>query len=278
MKGKWLSSVSVLALVLGGQVVPVFGFSGARAADLAYEPVEAAPIAAPLFSWAGFYVGVHGGYVTGNPDETGVPEPTNPTEPTRPTRPTTAPTEPTFMFIDDPSSYASQVLGDAAAFGSGSFNAGLVGLHAGYNFQFDRFVVGFEGDIDYTGLKETTYSAPAGYDFRSSLESDWQGSMRARVGYAVDRLLVYGTGGVAFARGEMTVASNDLGFNRSDSNVHTGWTAGAGIEYAFTNNWLGRVEARYTDFGSKTYDFGDLGQVESEWDQTSILFGLGYKF
>lgn len=281
MQRRWLSSVSLFALIFGSSLTPV-GLAGfAHAADLAYEPAEVAPIAAPVFSWAGFYAGVHGGYASGDHDETGVPgasepepEPTEPTLPTKPTLPTSTTRLLPDARLDDPDLFLTMP-GDATA----GFNVdgGLVGLHAGYNFQVDRFVIGFEADLDYTGVKGDEVTEVLGFETANSFKTDWQGTIRGRAGFAVDRLLVYGTGGVAFARGELSIANAGLGLNQSDSNVHTGWTAGGGIEYAFTGNWLGRIEGRYTDFGSKTYDFGDAGQIDADWNQTSILFGLSYK-
>src|SRR5690606_1699612 len=113
------------------------------------------------------------------------------------------------------------------------------GLHAGYNWQSGSFVYGVEGDIDYTNVE-------GGHDFdilgetgHLSLNSDWQGSLRLRAGYAVDTWLFYGTGGVAFGRAELE-ASAPTYDTVSDENTHVGWTLGAGVEKAFTPNWIGR--------------------------------------
>ena len=93
----------------------------------------------------------------------------------------------------------------------------------------------------------------------------------------MDTWLLYATGGVAFGHAELE-ASN-LGVRESDENTHVGWTIGGGVEKAFTPNWIGRFEVRYTDFGSEDYDLGTLGDnVEADWHQTAVLLGVSYKF
>lgn len=149
----------------------------------------------------------------------------------------------------------------------------LGGLHAGYNWQSGSFVYGLEGDIDYADID-------GGADFpigSLSLESDWQASLRLRAGYAMDTWLLYATGGVAFGHAELS--GNVLAASGSDDNTHVGWTIGGGVEKAFTPNWIGRFEVRYTDFGSEDYDFDGLGgSVEADWNQTAVLLGVSYKF
>ena len=95
--------------------------------------------------------------------------------------------------------------------------------------------------------------------------------MRARIGYAFDRTLIFATGGVAFT--QFSASLSDENFVDADQNL-TGWTIGAGAEYAFTNNWIGRVEYRYYDFSDDTLEgFGDFG-VETN----TLTVGVSYKF
>ena len=77
--------------------------------------------------------------------------------------------------------------------------------------------------------------------------TDVQGSIRARVGIAWDRVLIYGTGGAAFAGFTNNYAFDDL--TETDSKTRAGWTVGGGIEYAVTPNWSIGAEYRYSDFG-----------------------------
>ncbi len=219
----------------------LFGLSGyALAADaVVYEPppVEVTPI----FIWTGGYVGLHAGYAWGREDDN------------------------LGEFFPAPAI--------ADRFDVDGF---VGGVHAGYNWQSGSFVYGVEGDLDYTNVKggsDFDYFQDTGH---LSLDSDWQGSMRLRAGYAVDTWLFYGTGGIAFGRAEMETSAPGIAF--SDKNTHVGWTLGAGIEKAFTPNWVGRLEARYTDFGSEDYNLGDFGTVESDWNQTAVTVGLSYKF
>jgi len=81
----------------------------------------------------------------------------------------------------------------------------------------------------------------------------WEASIRARMGYAFDRLLLYVTGGVAFADIERKYYTFGPDTLDSFSDVRTGWTVGAGAEYAFTQNWSVFGEYRYSDYGHSTY-------------------------
>jgi len=81
--------------------------------------------------------------------------------------------------------------------------------------------------------------------------------------------------------------SDDVGdFDFSDGQTFTGWTIGLGAEYAFTDNVIARLEARYTDFGNPDFDlegFDDTFDVDGrdvnvDWTQFSVLAGISYKF
>ena len=141
-------------------------------------------------------------------------------------------------------------------------NGGVLGVFGGYNYQFDNnWVVGVEGDVLPNWNKEDVAFG--------SVETTWQGSVRARVGYAFDNALIYGTAGWAIARAE---ANPDVGSDQSDT--LNGWTVGAGIDYAFTQNIFARGEYRYTDYGSG--DFGPAGDFDL--NQNTIMIGVGVKF
>jgi outer membrane immunogenic protein len=147
------------------------------------------------------------------------------------------------------------------------------GVHAGYNYQVNQFVIGGEGDIDFTDIKGSHgFSYLGGTQVGTlKLKSDVQGSIRVRAGYAIDNILLYATTGIAFADGKLSV--NGVG----TSKTHVGWTIGAGVEYAFTQNWIGRAEVRYTDFSKETYHTS-AGPLKSGWDQTTATIGVSYKF
>ncbi len=140
----------------------------------------------------------------------------------------------------------------------------LLGAFGGYNWQSGNIVAGAEADIGYSWLKGDN----AGFESNSGVE----GSLRARLGYVVSpNILLYATAGGAAKDVEVS------GLGTSDSNTMLGWTAGAGADIMITENIFGRVEYRYTDFGSDTFDVGG-GSVDVDEKDNRINFGLGVKF
>ena len=116
-----------------------------------------------------------------------------------------------------------------------------------------------------------------------------QGSIRGRVGYALDRVLLYATGGVAFAGVNTNLTTNSLlglgGSFDSASNTRVGWTVGGGLEYAVTNNWSIRAEYRYSNFGQATVypvNFAALGDtgafINRHFTENRVQVGFSYKF
>lgn len=137
------------------------------------------------------------------------------------------------------------------------------GVFGGYNWQQDNFVYGAEADLGYNGTK--------GSDNGLSAKTGIEGSLRARLGYAVTpEILLYGTGGLAAK--DQKIDDSVTGVN--DNKAMLGWTAGAGTDIKITDNVFGRVEYRYTDYGSK--NFGDTGKVKSS--DNRVTFGVGMKF
>ena len=135
------------------------------------------------------------------------------------------------------------------------------GVFGGYNWQQENFVYGAEADLGYNGTKGSN----DGIDAKSGLE----GSLRARLGYAVTpEILLYGTGGGALKNQKVSIPGD------SDTNTMLGWTAGVGTDIKITDNVFGRVEYRYTDFGSK--DFDGIGKVKAT--DNRVTFGVGMKF
>ena len=80
------------------------------------------------------------------------------------------------------------------------------------------------------------------------------GTIAGRLGFAVDRMLLYGKGGAAFANDKYEL--NSLAAFRS-SETRWGWMLGAGLEYSFTDNWSAKVEYNYLDFGTRAVRFTD---------------------
>ena len=155
-------------------------------------------------------------------------------------------------------------------------DGGFVGVYGGFNYQWDSIVVGIEGDINKAWMDEN-FELDGG---DAEVELEWFGSVRGRVGYAWDRTLFFATAGVAFAHVEYEIDEWEF----SDDEDFVGWTAGVGVEHAFTDNLLARAEYRYYDFGSET--FGATGLVgpapgfegDLDLDMHTISVGLAYKF
>ena len=137
------------------------------------------------------------------------------------------------------------------------------GVFGGYNWQQENFVYGAEADLGYNGTK--------GSDNGLSAKTGIEGSLRARLGYAVTpEILLYGTGGLAAKNQKIT----DSVTGTDESKGMLGWTAGVGSDIKITDNVFGRVEYRYTDYGDK--DFGATGNVKSK--DNRVTFGVGMKF
>ena len=136
-------------------------------------------------------------------------------------------------------SWAGPYLGGNLGYGWGSVDnnptkpSGFAGgVQAGYNWQSGRLVFGIEGDLQATGADDTF--APWKFS------NPWFGTVRGRVGYAFNNVLIYGTGGLAF--GELRGDT----FGLSESHTTAGWTAGVGAEFGLAQNWTrqGRISLR----------------------------------
>ena len=140
----------------------------------------------------------------------------------------------------------------------------LLGGFAGYNYQVGNMVAGAEADIGY--------SWEEGENAGLTSESGVEGSLRARLGYVVSpNILLYATAGGAAKDLELS------GGGFSDNNTMLGWTAGAGADVMVTENIFGRVEYRYTDFGSDTFTTAG-GSADVDDKDHRVTFGLGMKF
>ena len=217
----------------------------AFAADLPTRKAPEAFVPVPVFTWTGFYVGGQLGYNWGND---------------RTSEFVTA----TGAFTGFTSSYSP--------------NGVVGGTHAGFNYQMGSIVLGIEGDLELSGYK-------GGYRLANGngtdTKKDFQGSIRGRFGFAFDRALIYATGGLALANFKHTYVNAGLARTESFSDTRAGWTLGAGLEYAFSRNWSGRVEYRYTDFGNfrnaNAFAFPGFTYKQEPRDHT-IRAGISYRF
>ena len=126
---------------------------------------------------------------------------------------------------------------------------GLAGITAGVNLQYQLFVFGFEGDLDWQNVNGNSANgictAPPN-SAQCQAKSDWLGTFRARAGYAWDRVLFYGTAGGAVGNIRTGLTTNNYPINATE----LGWAAGAGTEVALADNWTIRAEYLYVKLGN----------------------------
>jgi outer membrane immunogenic protein len=145
---------------------------------------------------------------------------------------------------------------------SGADPAGISGGgQAGFNWQAGQFVFGVETDLEFSNASGTF----ANYKF----SNPWFGTVRGRGGIALNNILFYGTLGLAYGRGQVTLAG------LTENNLHTGLAAGFGLEVGLTQNWSAKAEYLYIDFGSETY--GLIGTSNALTNSVARL-GLNYHF
>ena len=150
----------------------------------------------------------------------------------------------------------------------------LVGGQLGGNYQIGQFVIGLEGDADWTNLDGTNATTCNSPGPGCETKGTWLATVRGRAGYAWDRILFYGTGGAAFGN----VQAGNIG-GPFDSATQTGWAAGVGIEGAFAPNWTARVEYLYVDLGNLSCTAVGCGAGTTvNLTQNIIRAGINYKF
>ena len=243
----------IRVLLLG--VAAGAAFATANAADLPkkYEFPTAPQLSdASAYSWAGCYVGaqIGGGWTR---DTTGV---------------------------------VSGVGGARLATGSINGSGVKGGAYVGCNHQTEAgLVLGLEADLDassITGRSAVVGIAPApgnppnpGGQYSSSEKVNWQGSLRARGGYALGNALLYVTGGWAFANVRTNYFGTATGAPQASvtsTSPYSGWTLGAGVDYAVASNVIARVEYRYADFGHASDSIGGAGPYF--WNTTTASHAL----
>lgn len=232
----------------------------ALAADLPVGPPAQAPAAyvpavTPVYNWSGIYLGINGGYGFGD-----------------------SKWSPAAPFV-----------------GTNNFNTdgGLVGGTVGVNFQSSSVVFGIEGDWDWAGISgnssnTTSTIDPAGIcgtagalacTYQTS--SNWLSTVRVRVGYAFDRVMIYATGGGAAGDVKATFTNPNTGFSGTTNSTEWGWTAGGGIEAALTDNITAKVEYLFVDLQNGDCDSTICGVVPAvpvSFDASLVRAGLNFKF
>jgi outer membrane immunogenic protein len=249
-----------LALATAGQ---------ALAADLppAAPPPPRAPAAyvpytSPVYNWGGIYIGANVG----------------------------------GAFVNQGAPNNTVTSTGAAVGGVSTSSTGFAGGgQIGANFQLNQVVFGIEADADYLSNKSTVVGVDAatGASNQHVFTIPFFSTVRGRVGYAWDRVLVYGTAGLAMgeyqvqrtqvttpAAGPTPITPAPMGTVENYSDLRLGWTAGGGIEYAMTDNFTARVEYLFADLESLTYSFPISNRTQAAPSEyvNLIRFGLNYKF
>jgi outer membrane immunogenic protein len=267
----------ILAIVLAG-----IGSTAALAADLGARTYTKAPaMVDQVYNWTGFYVGGDIGAANQAHNFTS-----------------------NFSQIDNDPAFANNVQHNS--FSGTSFTGGI---HAGYNWQFaPHLVAGFEGDwqwvrANHSFCRQTDIDSIACLDgpgnnrgfgtVSGGLNSI--ATARARLGWTVDRMMFYGTGGAAFANIKSSLAlsclddgcgddTNRLAASVSSSAHRTGWVVGAGVEWMVGHDWILRAEYQHVDLGSVSAtplspDCGGCTLSSSQNLRLDIVrTGLSYKF
>ena len=199
-----------------------------------------APAYKAVYDWTGFYLGGHFGYGGGS-----LGPGTNP-------------------------------LPELGVFFPHSVTGLIGGYQAGYNRQLSNHVVlGVEADASFTSPLDAPRLVPA--PFNSTI--DYVGTLRGRIGYAHGIWMPYLTGGFAWGHTHININDDPTTIASRVGDYQTGWTAGAGIEFAVSGNWSAKVEYEYVDLSRRMYDLSDFGLPAVNVDPRIHLvkFGMNYR-
>jgi outer membrane immunogenic protein len=251
-------------------------------------PAPAPIYMAPIFTWSGFYVGANIGATWGSDRD-------------RHHGLTAYALNPNYNYA---ANYLNAVLPLGWGHGRDGSRTGLTGgVQAGFNWQFGAMVFGIEADINARGrggrdrgagvavLQQNAFDNEdlvLAHSSRGSGGSNWFGTIRPRLGVAMDRTLLYVTGGLAYGGNRRGGDSFTLFLDQPPKNQllegdeiyatyartgrrssNWGWTLGAGVEHAFTNNWTMKLEYLYVDLdrGRRNAEYtlvdsGNLGGIQ----------------
>lgn len=227
------------AVVLGAAALAM----PAMAADFVEPAVAPVEVPAATHDWSGLYVGVVAGYTSASSD----------------------------TAYDNPALSAYDVSSTAEGFG--------FGVTAGANFVLDSsLVVGIEGDLSVTDITGTfddelaNLTPPTGQTVTTT--TDYAGTLRGRVGVAIDNWLPYATAGVAFAHTITTATDGDL----EDDATMYGLIAGVGIEVALDESLSLKAEYLHTELQDNTWYEGEVYSSTGGVSSDTIRVGLNFAF
>lgn len=252
-------------------------FFGCVQGALAADAVDSAPTYV-AYDWSGFYLGVNGGYAWAD-TETSENSITT-TGPLVGVGPGTFPPGTIFTGPDR----------------SGEMDGAFGGIQAGYNVQNSSWVYGVEADYQYASIhgSESFLGTPdEGPSYETSAELRHFGTLRGRLAYAFDTILVYGTAGLAVGRLETDInitgglpdAPTGPTFSSGATETLVGYALGGGVEAAIgRSNWTVKGEYLYADFGGEDFNLsfpdsdGSTAFGHTEVDAHLLRIGLNYRF
>lgn len=213
----------------------------APAADLSL--IRKAPVAALPFDWSGLYAGGHVGYSRGS----------------------------TRIDLSDP----------APPVEHGTFGSLYGGVQAGYNLVLPSgFLAGIEGDVSFPEFFEDGAISRRSTALATTVtdQVDYTATLRARLGYAFGRTMVYGTGGLATAQTRFLERPGAITDPDKIVRQRLGWSAGAGAEIAFAPDWTARIEYLYDRFDGTSGMFPSGTAAGSTFDRQTVRLGLNRYF
>lgn len=229
------------------------------------------------YDWSGFYLGVNGGYAWADTE----------------TSENSITTTGALLGLDIGQLEEDTYFGPDR---SGTMEGGFGGIQAGYNFQHNSWVYGVEADYQYASVSgsESFLGSPEGPTYETSAELRHFGTLRGRLGYAFDTVLIYGTGGLAVGRLETDVDITgglpgaippEQTYSAGDERTVVGYTIGAGVEAAIArSNWTVKAEYLYADLGGEDIDLsfpdsgGSTAFAHTDVDVHLLRVGLNYRF
>ncbi|ADP71043.1 outer membrane protein [Rhodomicrobium vannielii ATCC 17100] len=224
----------------------------ANAADLYRAPAGGGLKDAPyVATWTGFYAGVNGGYAWSQSSDQ-------------------------LAYVDP--NYPFYGLSPEGGFGGGQIGYNLQG------FVHPNLVLGIEADIQGSDISDSGVDS-ATYKYSSKV--DWFGTVRGRLGYAIDSALVYATGGFAYGGIKNDYDARHLGAGefKFDGNA-TGYVVGGGVEYKLAPAWSLKAEYQYINLGKNNPVDTSTGQHYTDLEGTkleddafhTVRVGLNYHF
>lgn len=158
----------------------------------------------------------------------------------------------------------------------------IAGGQIGYNLQIGGWVVGVEADATIGDLdRRMAPGDSVGAFDEVSIEVDYLASIRLRAGLTSGQALYYATGGVGFAAWTDRNFVGGVQFGDGLDHSRTGWTLGAGIEYAVDARWTAKFEYLHYGFGDETLPpttFWYIGSDHFETSFDTVKFGLNFRF